>query len=494
LPRRARRAAGAFGFSWETNVSEAPQGYRDIPEADQKKAKAFLDKGRTVAETGQYDYAIEMYLNGLKLDPDSVEAHEALREISLKRKASRGKPLGMFGRMRMRPTKDDKQNMLNAEKMLAHDPGNTDHMVSVLQNAHRAGFYDTVLWMGPILLRANADSKSPDVSKFVVLKDIYRDLRLYQMAVEACYAALQLNPLDMDLQTELKNLGAQETIYGSGYAAGGDFRTTMRNKQAQDDNIQSQKDVVSSDVLAKAIADAETEFKVDPSDPAKLNKLVEALERTDNFEHENRAIELLDEAYQRTQLFSFRLRLGQIKMNQLRRVERSMRAEVEAHPNDARLRQDYEHFRADQIEFELKEYTLFAEKYPTELKHRYEAARRLFLLRRYDEAIPLLQQSRQDPKLKIDGSVWLGCAFLEAGYADEAVETLQGVIDEYQIKGDDRAKWMYYSQGRAFEAKGNMEMAIKRYSQVTQWEFTYRDVQLRIKRLRSGGAAGAPAP
>jgi hypothetical protein len=52
------------------------------------------------------------------------------------------------------------------------------------------------------------------------------------------------------------------------------------------------------------------------------------------------------------------------------------------------------------------------------------------------------------------------------------------------LKGDDRSKEMYYWQGRAYEEKGTDDMAIKRYSQVAQWEFTYRDVQQRIRALR----------
>ena len=48
----------------------------------------------------------------------------------MKRKASGGKDLGMMEKMKLkRPTKDDRQNMLNAEKLLSYEPGNPDHMV-----------------------------------------------------------------------------------------------------------------------------------------------------------------------------------------------------------------------------------------------------------------------------------------------------------------------------------------------------------------------------
>jgi hypothetical protein len=471
-------------------VAELPPGYHDIPEADQKKAQVFFDRGKTVGDTGNYEFSIEMYLSGLAVDPDHKGAHQALRDVSLKRKASGGKDLGMMEKMKLkRPTKDDKQNMLNAEKLLAYEPGNTDHMVTMLQNAHKAGFYDTVMWIGPILLRANADSKNPDVNKFLILKDVYKDLHQWKLATEACHYALRLDEFNMDLQTELKNLGAQDTMDEGNYLKGGSFRESLTKQEEQDRLIQESKDVQSDENLMKSIAEAEAAYKADPVD-GKLLRFVELLERTEDVEHENRAMELLEDAYSRTKQFRFRQRVGKIQIAQMLRSERTFKKAIQANPEDSQARRDYEAFKKEQLEFELGEYTLWAENYPTDLTLRYAMALRLFALKRYDEAIPVFQHARQDPKVKVDASIALGQSFLEAGYLEEAIETLQAVIDEYQLKGDDRSKQMYYWQARALEQKGNIDLAIKRYSQVAQWEFTYKDVQTRIKQLRSG----APNP
>ena len=74
---------------------------------------------------------------------------------------------------------------------------------------------------------------------------------------------------------------------------------------------------------------------------------------------------------------------------------------------------------------------------------------------------------------------------MEAGFADEAVDTLKAVIDDYQLRGDaevDRHDLLVWS--RRWKMKGDSAAAIKQYSQVAQWNFNYRDVQVRIKRLR----------
>jgi hypothetical protein len=74
---------------------------------------------------------------------------------------------------------------------------------------------------------------------------------------------------------------------------------------------------------------------------------------------------------------------------------------------------------------------------------------------------------------------------MEAGYPDEAVDTLRDANEAYQVKGDQKSIDMTYYYARALEAKGEFAAAIKQYSQVAQWNFNYRDVQVRIKALRA---------
>jgi tetratricopeptide (TPR) repeat protein len=489
----ARSARGTFYYSRNLIVSDLPQGYRDIPEEDRKKAKAFFDRGTAVAGTGQYEYAVEMFLQGLNIDPESIEAHQTLRDISLKRKASGGKSIGMFEAMKLkRAGKDDKQNMLNAEKLLAYDPGNTDHMLSLMQSAFKAGFYDSALWIGPILHKANSDSGKPEYSKFIALKDIFKGLGQWKLATDACQAAAALRPDDMDLQTELKHLGAQHTMSEGKYGSAKSFRDSVRDMEGQKKLMDQDMDVRTTDAMARIIADAEAEWKAAPEEPGKIMKLVEALVKSENAQYEARAIDILSSAYERTKQFRFRLNVGKIKILQLTRKDRALREKLMKSPGDDALKEEYRQFIADRAEEELKEYSLWAENYPTDLSYKYEMARRLFALQRYSEAIPVLQTARQDPKIRTDAGTYLGRSFLEAGFIDEAVDTFRAQIEDYQLKGDSKSKEMYYWYARALEQQNETQQALKAYSQVAQWDFNYRDVQGRIKRLRSGG--GTPAP
>ena len=119
----------------------------DGGDGDARKARVFFEHGRNVAEEGKFEFAIEMFLGGLSLDPDNLEAHQELRKISLVRKAKGGRDLGMFQKMALkRWTTEAKQNMLNAELLLAYDPSNSDAMLQLAQAARAAGFEQTVDW------------------------------------------------------------------------------------------------------------------------------------------------------------------------------------------------------------------------------------------------------------------------------------------------------------------------------------------------------------
>ena len=472
-----------------TNAPVLPDGYRDIPEEDRKKARRFFDHAKSVAGTGQFEYAIEMFIQGLALDPEDLDQHKLLRELSLKRKVSGGKPMGMF-EARKYPTsnKDDKLSMLNAERLLAYDPGNANHMMILAQSAFRGGFFDTALWMADMLLRANAGAAKPDVQKFLVLKDIYKGLNDFSQASDACQLALQLRPDDMDLMGEMKNLAAQDAMHKGKYDRAKSFRESIRDIEGQKKEWEDNKDVKTEDILMRKVKDTEAEWRATPDDISRFGKYIDALIATEAMTQENIAIEHLEAMFKKNKQFKYRARAGEVKIAQLSRMERQLRSELQNNPNDVQKRKELRDFQIDKLKAELDEFKLKVENYPTDATARYNMADRMFRLGQYQDVIPVLQQVRHSPQYRALAGVLLGRAFLEAGFTDEAIDTLKAIIDEYPARGDDKFKDMCYWYGRGLEIKGDIPGALKQYSLVAQMEFKYKDVQERIKKLRAEGA------
>jgi tetratricopeptide (TPR) repeat protein len=471
-------------------VAELPPGYREVSEDDRKKAQVFFGHGDTKAAMGQYDYAIDMYLSGLRFDPDAVEAHKKLREVSLKRKAGGGRALGMMDAMKLKKSsKDDKENLLNAERLLAFDPGNTDYMLTMAQNAQKAGYFDTVLWIGPLLLEAESTNPKPDYNKAVGLRDVFKAIKAWKMASDALRLAARLRPNNIEFAQEAKNLAALETMQGAGYDKGGSFRDQIRDMDAQRKLLDADKEVHDVDVIARQIADAEKEYAADPNESGKATKLAELLAKTEKHDQEVRAIKLMEEWYEKTKQFRFRKLMGQIKIKQF---NREGRAKLKGMTDSPEARQEMIEFRKKQAQYELGEFTEWAKAYPTDMAIRFEIGKRQLMLEQFDDAIASFQGARNDPKHRVDAIILLSRAFYEANFLDEAEETLNSLIKDYNNTENPKFKEMNYWHGRVLEKKGSVEEAKKAYRQVFKLDSTYLDTGARIKRLNAPPGGGNP--
>jgi tetratricopeptide (TPR) repeat protein len=94
-------------------------------------------------------------------------------------------------------------------------------------------------------------------------------------------------------------------------------------------------------------------------------------------------------------------------------MEQSAKEYAAAHPNDADAQSTLEQTRRDKNEFELKEYQLWAENYPTDMTFKFQAAQRMFALGQFEESIPFFQQAEADAKFRNQARILLGRAFYE---------------------------------------------------------------------------------
>ena len=68
------------------NKGNDDNGSDDLDRAlsyEPEKAKAWFKQARTVQETGNYDYAINLWLRGLNFDPENMDALEAFMDASI---------------------------------------------------------------------------------------------------------------------------------------------------------------------------------------------------------------------------------------------------------------------------------------------------------------------------------------------------------------------------------------------------------------------------
>lgn len=465
-----------------------------------RKARRFFEHGETTANASNYNYSIDMYISGLRHDPDNMSQHEALHDVAKRRKVSGGKPAGIGDKLKkLGPSEIDK--MLHAEKLWAMNPFDEGlageffkHAVDAYEvEDEELNLGDVAFWIGEIWLPMISPQKKSNAKKFIQAKDLFAKLDRYDKAVEACRKAAAMNPNDSKLLSELKDLQAEQMMsekkFGTG--EGGDFRANIKDADGQA-ALQQEDQIHKSGSDAEAIiARRRAELEEDPQDTTKLQKLVDALVQSEVAENEKEAIGLLKKSWEETGQYRQRVRMGDIQMKQFNRVLRQIKARIDKNPSDQEMVKKFEAGKAKQLAFELQEYTDRCKNYPTDMGLRYELGRRLYAAQRYDDAIGAFQQAKADPKRRAVSHEFLGRCYIHKEYLDEAVDTLEKGIESHKIPDDRLAKDLRYLKMEAHIklASKNQDMEHAKEAQqiassIFQADIGFRDIRERMDEVK----------
>ncbi|MCD6364617.1 MAG: hypothetical protein J7M14_01955, partial [Planctomycetes bacterium] len=232
--------------------------------------------------------------------------------------------------------------------------------------------------------------------------------------------------------------------------------------------------VQSADTITSRAEEAVRQYEENPTITGKINAAVDALIRMETKEADQRAIDILTKAYERTNSYQFKVRIGDIRIEEGKRRFREL---VKAGDKVGAAEQ-----AKKQLEFELAEFAERSEKYPTDLSVKFELGRRQFLSNNLDEAIASFQQAARDPRRRLAAMNYLGQAFARKGWAREAAETYEKAL-EGELP-ETREKDLRYSLGGVLVDLGELERAQDEYSKVAQMDFGYKDVRERLEAVR----------
>jgi len=458
----------------------------DNSDQQKEKSMAFFAKAESLAGTGNYDYAIEMYLEGLRSAPDALEkGHLSLHQLALRRQVKGGKKPSIIERMKHMRGKDPLEQLINAQYLFSKDPGNISYAEAVLKACVAGGYNKTAQWIADLIFGANKASAKPSFQTYVLLKNSYSQIGSYERAMIACQMASSLKPDDGELADEFKRLSAELTVAKGKYDQAGDFRKSIKNRDAQE-KLQAQDGVVKSDSYRiSAVKNARADLAEEPQLPKNIFNLASALMDTQEDEYEKEAIFLLEKAYKDTGNFSFQQRAGEFKIRFLKRKIKKTKSALEANDGDAKLKSALTQLVELLKKAELMHYKLCVDNYPTDLAIKYEYGSRLVINKRYDEAIPFLQDSQKDPRHKTVAMSKIGVCFFAKGWFSDAIDIFNRAIEQCEIKDSAIAKDLRYNLGRSYQQKGENEKALEIFRKIAQLDFGYKDVHQRVDELRN---------
>lgn len=462
---------------------------------EKDKARKWFAQGRTVGEKRNYDYAIECYITGLKFWPEAVdEGLKPLRAMSFGRTGAGGKKEGPLKAMKLSTSgADHKQAMLNACTLLSKDPSNALYMEQFMKNAVLSRYDDAVMWIGELYWNWLKQDKKAKPQLLMQLSQWYEEIadrcaarEEHNVAVEAYERSL--HPLDVlkatqstdrEVMDALRNVSGKLAITKGRYQTAGDFRESMRDEEGQRDIHDADRLVQSDERLDELIAKAKADHEATPEVGAKLIKLADLLCKREVDETENEAIDLLLKEHERTKNYRFKQSADDIRLRQLGRHLRKLR-EADDKNGVRRMTVQY-------LKFGIDAYRERVRQYPTDFRVKFQLAVRLMQAGLLDEAIPLFQESRTDPKLKTRCNLYVGQCFFETRNHKQAIASFEEALAGIQVAGDELSREVHYGLGRACEAHGKTERALELYNQLLQWDYNFKDTRVRVEKLRTSG-------
>ncbi len=473
------------GGSGDTDASGSPVAGTTGFTRDERKARRFFDHAEGAVEKNSLDFAIEMYVGGLRFDPDNMIRHEQLLAVAQRRKAGGGKKAGYKDKKALGPSVVDK--MLLAEKIWAYDFTDQEAMIDFFSRAVAADTVEPELnltevadWIGTMALELPV--AKPRQKSWIKIRDLFEKLGIYDKAVIACRKALHMDMESEVLQQAMKDLEAQAYSSNSTSTEKGGFRGNIKDQEFAAESAGGSSRAASK--VDQAIAARREEYEEDPEDLDRVKKLVDVLLKKEGFEEDEQAVKLLTRAHEDSGQYIFKVRIGDIRMKQFSRELRQLKQFVEAAPEDDSYRDRYKNTLKEKLAFELNEYGDRVKNYPTDLRLKFELGRRQYAAKQFDDAIGSLQQASEDPKSRNSAKMYLARCFMEKEWFDEAVDTITGAAEAYGIKDDKTGKELNYDKLRAqlaaAEHNGDLELAEeagKTASEILRADIGYKDIR-----------------
>ena len=391
------------------------------------KAAKFFEHARTVAQTGNFSYAIDLYARGIRFDPGNMIAHEAIYENGIRHLQSGGKAAsGKEVKAIDGPNPADR--MAAYEFAWARDINNLAVVLKLIAAVGKAGQNEYGQWLAPRIFAMMTKAKKQNKNLWVQGKAAFTAVDAWKEAFAAAEKAIAIDPSDSDLVSELNELSAQRAITEGGFnqsreGESGDFRTMIRNADKQAELADA--DSLSGGASAERALDrAKADFEENPDSPEAIIKYGQLLRRRDTEEDDAEAIRAYTQGFEATKQYRFRMNAGDVRMG---RMNKKLRKLTGAEPEgEATLA-----LKSEFLDLRASEYGERVEKYPTDRGIKFELGLIEYERGQHEDAMAMFQQCKDESKYRTRATHMLGKCFSHEAWHQEAVgefrEALEGI-------------------------------------------------------------------
>lgn len=446
-----------------------------------RKARDLYEKGYAAMERGNLDYAMDMFMAALDLEPGLLRARKFLRAAQIKKKGignrlthvlsmlqGVGTYLGAMSSINKKPL----EALKGAEKLLRIDPLNMNFVKLYEQAAVAADLPEAAV----LTLEVAREHNPKDAVLVERLGHLYLSVNDTHEARGCFEDLIKLRPKDQKALKALKDSAALDTMKSGGWEGAGSYRDVMKDQKEAVLLEQEAKSVKAASGTEALIEDTLSKIAKEPENVKYRRALGELYVRADRFEE---AIEVLQQALDASGGADPELDRAIInaRLSQLENAVAELREAGDTAAADAK--------EAEKNAFVFQAAQDRVKKYPNDLLFKYDLGVLLYERDRLNEAIQLFQASQRNPQRRIRSLYYLALCFKSKEQYDIATQQLQSAASE--LPGMDQTKKeILYELGQLMEVMGKPDEAATYYKQIYAVDIGFKDVADKIEKGLSG--------
>lgn len=468
-----------------------------MAENDDRKKKIAAEcykKGTEAMSKESWDFAVTMFGQAVALVPDNVVYRQTLRGAEFRKYNNNKKGAGATSflslssaRSKVKKAKSQKnwdEVDKAAEEGMAINPWDAQLNADAGEAARQRGFSEVAAFCFQ-----KASECSPENKDYLqAWAEVLENRNDFDNAIKIVERLFRLDPQNGEWRTWIGRLHTNKTIYKG------------RFEEAQSTQDVKQKPQMGYGESVREGATTNEPIGPGDSEEADLQRAIRRdpknkdhyLRLADLYRRENRLEESLAQ-------FKLALEASGGDVNIEERGE-DLELEIAQHALE-RLRltvpkggdeakAQYQSQAKELLERSIRVYQKRIERYPADLRLKFEQAERLMKAKQYPLATKLLQQASGDPRIEGPVKLNLGKCFIAQGQNGLALKQLeQAVAKINRMEQAEAFVDAYYMVGRLREAGDDKDGAIDAYTEVISVSYDYKDARERMEKLQ-GKAEG----
>lgn len=461
----------------------------EIDDRKRKIAAECYKRGADALSKESWDFAAQMFGQAVTLVPDNVVYRQTLRGAEERKYNNNKKGAGATSFLSMNSAKSkvkkarSQQNWDDldkaAEEGLAINPWDAQLNADVGEAARQRG-YEEVAAYGFQKAAENAPENKDFLKSWA---EVMETRHLYDDAIKIVERLFRLDAQNGEWRSWISRLHTNKTIYK------GRFEEAQSTREVKQEPIVGYEESVTGGGAGKELigpgdseeADYQRAIRKDPKNKDNYIRLADLYRRESRLEEALEQMKLgADVSGGDANILE---RAEDIELEMAQRDLERMRQTVPKGGEEAKSQ--YLQMKKDLLERSIRIFQKRIERYPADMRLKFEQAERLMQAKQYPLATKLLQQASGDPRIEGSVKLNLGKCFLAQGQNGLALKQLeQAVLKLNRVEQAEPFTDCYYLIGRLREAAGDNDAAVDAYTEVISIDYDYKDARERMEKLQ----------